>query len=122
MIGVLESLGVVVDPPHHQIGVGAKARRVIPTARCDGRVIGALRALGYEQAPRVGVGGQRIGQTEYRVQRVVESVVDCVEVDVLRVTRIGHALHMLIHKGLLRVGVGDWRFLLLPPVYAFAAA
>ena len=116
----METFGVVVDPPHHQIGVGAKARRVIPTARCDGCAVDALRALGYEQASRVGVGGQGIGQTEYRVQRVVESVVDCVEVHVLRVTRIGHALHMLIHKDLLRVGVGDSQFLVLPPVYAFS--
>jgi len=87
VVGVLQDLGVVVEPPHEQVGVGAQAPDVVPAARRHAAGLDEVGALPQELLALGLGGGQRAGQAEDRVERVVVLVVDGLQVDVGGVAR-----------------------------------
>ena len=96
VVGVLEDLGVVVEPPHEQVGVGAKAPDVVPAAGRHAAGPDEICALAQELlAPGLG-GGQRAGQAEDGVEGVVVLVVDGLQVDVGGVARVAVGAALLI--------------------------
>ena len=91
MVGVLEDLRVVVEPPHHQVGLGAEAGHVVEAADFRARALHVVQGFGDDAAALAVVGGQGLTECEHRVEGVVLLVVDLVEVDVRRVARVGDA-------------------------------
>ena len=91
VVGVLEDLRVVVEPPHHQVGLGAEAGHVVEAADFRARALHVVQGFGDDAAALVVVGGQGLTEREHGVEGVVLLVVDLVEVDVRRVARVGDA-------------------------------
>ena len=91
MVGVLEDLRVVVEPPHHQVGLGAEAGHVVEAADFRARALHVVQGFGDDAAALVVVGGHGLTECKHGVEGVVLLVVDLVEVDVRRVARVGDA-------------------------------
>ena len=91
MVGVLQDLGIVVEPPHHQVCLGAEAGHVVEAADFRTRSLHVVQGFGDDAGALAVVGGQGLTEREHGVEGVVLLVVDLVEVDVRRVARIGDA-------------------------------
>ena len=91
VVGVLKDLGIVVEPPHHQVCLGAEAGHVVEAADFRARTLHVVQGLGDNTAALAVVGGQGFAEREHGVEGVVLLVVDLVEVDVRRVARVGDA-------------------------------
>ena len=81
VVGVLQDLRVVVEPPHHQVRLGAEARHVVESADFGARALHIVQGFGDDATALAIVGGQGLTECEHGVERVVLLVVDLVQVN-----------------------------------------
>ena len=91
MVGVLQDLRVIVEPPHHQVRLGAEARHVVESADFGARTLHIVQGFGDDATALAVVGWQGLTEREHGVERVVLLVVNLVQVNIRRVARIRDA-------------------------------
>ena len=90
MVGVLQDLGVVIKPPHHQVRLGAEARHVIETADFCARALHVVQGFSNNMGALAIICRQELTQCKHGIQRVVLLAVDLVQVNIGPVARVGN--------------------------------